>query len=305
MIGTVSRVFLGFVLACLTAGAVLVLFIMTPGRIVALPADIFPERIGQALVLAALAATHAAIFSAAFVLIAAALGEYMRIRNIAYYLAAGAAIALAGFAAQYASEVGGQPTILNNYAIQAFLTAGFLAGFVYWLIAGRRAGGTRGDGGDDEVVMTEIPPKRRWRDRPRISIPDASMPGTKEGQAARRERLAARPAKDEKAEAEQKAIAAAREAATRPVEGSNRNGATLGAAPGSVHGTVHGTGHGSLRSRRGTAAPAKAEDDDAADDSGNDSGDNSGNGADGDPVLAAALSDLSQLVSRGWQKNDA
>lgn len=298
MIGTVSRVFLGFVLACLTAGLVLVLFIMTPGRIVALPADIFPERIGQALVLAALAATHAAIFSAAFVLIAAALGEYMRIRNIAYYLAAGAAIALAGFAAQYASEVGGQPTILNNYAVQAFLTAGFLAGFVYWLTAGRRAGGQRGDGGDDDVVMTEIPPKRRWRDRPRISIPDASMPGTKAGQAAQRDTLAARLAKDEaKAQSEQKAIAAAREAATRPVEGSRNNGA--------VPGAVHGAGNGARRSGRGAVARTETDDDDAGDDTSDDSGGNPGNSADGDPVLTAALSDLSQLVSREWQKNDA
>lgn len=219
MIVTVSRVFVGFVLACLTAGLVQVLFILTPGRIVTLPPEILPDRVAQALVLAALAATHAAIFSAAFVLITAWLGEYMGIRGIGYYLGAGAIIALAGLAAQYSSEVAGQPTILNTYAVQAFLTSGVLAGLVYWLAAGRSAGGRRPAHEDQREVSAEVPAKRRWKDRPRIQIDDATLPGTKEGRAAQRESLAERLAKEEaRADIERKALDAARVAAARPVE---------------------------------------------------------------------------------------
>lgn len=228
MIGTLSRIFWGFLLACLTAGIVQVLFILTPGRIIALPAEIFPDRIGQALVLALLAATHAAIFSAAFVLIATILSEFMRIRSIGYYLAAGAIIAMAGFAAQYSSEVAGQPTILNNYAIKAFLTSGFFAGLVYWLAAGRKAGGRRAVDQARPVkpehpepgpaALAESVPRRRWRDRPRMVLSDASLPGTKAGRAAQRDTLSDRLAKQEaKAEAEMKAVEAARAAASRPV----------------------------------------------------------------------------------------
>jgi hypothetical protein len=42
-------------------------------------------------------------------------------------------------------EVEGQPTIVNDYALRAFLTVGFFGGLAYWLAAGRRAGGRRGD----------------------------------------------------------------------------------------------------------------------------------------------------------------
>ena len=50
---------------------------------------------------------------------------------------------LSGVKAQFESEVTGQPTILNAYALTAFITAGFVAGLAYWLIAGRKAGSGR------------------------------------------------------------------------------------------------------------------------------------------------------------------
>lgn len=143
MIGTMSRVLTGFLLACLTAGLVTVLYVFPPSQMAALPANVFNERAGQAGILALLAATHSAIFGAAFTLIAAVIGEWLSIRNVVYYLLAGTAIALLGFLAQFSSEVAGQPTILNNYALMAFLTAGFFAGVTYWLAAGQFAGGRR------------------------------------------------------------------------------------------------------------------------------------------------------------------
>lgn len=183
MIATFARVLIGFALASLTAGLVQVLFIMSPIQMVQLPAQVFQERAAQAGVLSLLAATHAAIFAAAFALIAAGIGEWMRVRALAYYVATGAIIAALGFSAQLASEVAGQPTIFNNYAIAAFITSGALAGFIYWLVAGRYAGGRnpsdRADG-PEPVTSTQNPADapRTWRNRPRIIVEDPVAPGS-------------------------------------------------------------------------------------------------------------------------------
>ena len=140
---TLGRVLAGFVAASLAAGIAKVLFVFPPTELAALPAGVFSDRLADVVVYALLAATHSAIFAAAFVLIASIIGEWFAVRNFAYYAAVGIAIALLGFMAQYASEVSGQPTILNPYAVTAFITAGLVAGSAYWLIAGRRAGSGR------------------------------------------------------------------------------------------------------------------------------------------------------------------
>jgi hypothetical protein len=140
LIATLARVAFGFALASFAAGLVMVLFVNTPAEVLAQPASRLPETASETFDLALLTATHAAIFSAAFVMITAGLGEAFSIRSLAFYLIAGLAIALLGFAAQFSSEVAGQPTVLNNYALKAFLTTGFFAGFVYWLASGQFAG---------------------------------------------------------------------------------------------------------------------------------------------------------------------
>ena len=137
---TLLRVLAGFVLASLTAGLVTVLFVTTPAEVLTQPASQLPATASETADLALLTATHVAIFSGAFVLIAAGLGEWFSIRSLPFYLIAGSAISLLGVFAQVSSEVAGQPTVLNNYAIKAFLTAGFFAGFVYWIISGQFAG---------------------------------------------------------------------------------------------------------------------------------------------------------------------
>ena len=71
--------------------------------------------------------------------------RYSRVRSWIYYVLIGIAIALGGFAAEYLNEVPGQPSIFNNYALGAFIAVGILSGLAYWLVAGRRAGGNRGD----------------------------------------------------------------------------------------------------------------------------------------------------------------
>ena len=43
----------------------------------------------------------------------------------------------------YRTSLFGAPTIVNNYAFTAFMTGGFVAGIVYWLVAGRSAADRR------------------------------------------------------------------------------------------------------------------------------------------------------------------
>jgi hypothetical protein len=130
----------GLVLASLAAGLVTVLFVNTPVDVLAEPFDRLPKTASATFDLALLAATHLGIFASVFVLIVAGLGEWFSVRALSFYLLAGVVIALFGFSAQYMSEVAGQPTILNNYAIKAFLTVGFFGGFFYWVAAGQFAG---------------------------------------------------------------------------------------------------------------------------------------------------------------------
>jgi len=144
MLGTFFRILFGFVIACLVAGVATVAYVITPGDIAALPADLRPERLGSAGVLSLLAATHSAIFSFPFALIAIAIGEWLSIRSWIYYTIVGILIALGGFSAVSYFEVAGQPTIVNDYALRAFLTVGVFGGLAYWLVAGRKAGGRRG-----------------------------------------------------------------------------------------------------------------------------------------------------------------
>ena len=142
---TLLRVLFGFIIACLVAGVTTVAFVVTPADLVNLPAEAQLDRLGNAGVLALLAATHSAIFAFLFAFIAIAIAEWSRVRSWIYYVVAGLVIALAGFAAEYLSEVAGQPSIFNYYALRAFLAVGVLSGLAYWLVAGGRAGGRLGD----------------------------------------------------------------------------------------------------------------------------------------------------------------
>ena len=145
MLGTIFRVLVGFAFACLVAGVATVAFVVTPGDVAALPPDVRPERLGNAGLLSLFAATHSAIFAFPFALIAIGVAEWLCVRSWIYYVVVGILIALGGFGAVSYFEVEGQPTIVNDYAMRAFLTVGVFGGLAYWLAAGRRAGGRRGD----------------------------------------------------------------------------------------------------------------------------------------------------------------
>jgi uncharacterized membrane protein YraQ (UPF0718 family) len=175
MISSVFRVLFGFVLACL-AGAVLQLAFATPNDVLTDDTD----KLSWAGEHILLIATHSAVFSAPFALVAAAIGEWQSIRSWVYYALSGIAIAIAGFIAIYSGETGVSPpvvgaagarggelySIVNNYALAAYLCAGLVGGLAYWLVSGRSAG---------DPVETEAPAQSGSPDRGRgtSQVPNA------------------------------------------------------------------------------------------------------------------------------------
>jgi len=153
-LGSVARIAFGFILASLAAGFVTMLFVNTPSEVLNQPMSRLPRTAGETFELALLTATHVAIFAFIFAVIVASLGELFSLRGLPFYLTGGVAIAFLGFVAQYASEVQGEPTIFNNYALKTFLTTGFFAGFVYWLASGQFAGRAPA-----AVAAEELPPQ--------------------------------------------------------------------------------------------------------------------------------------------------
>jgi hypothetical protein len=138
------RVLVGFALACLAAGLTMVLFVYTP---LELAREHAGDRLSEAGLLALAAATHTAMFAAPFALIGASFAEWQRIGGWLYYALVGIAIAVVGFAAQSWTESGGEGegSILNGYAVAAFIVTGFVGGLVYWLCAGRLASRRNGE----------------------------------------------------------------------------------------------------------------------------------------------------------------
>lgn len=137
MFSTIFRVLFGFVLACFAAGLTTVLFAVGTSDI----ASGDPDRMTKLLELVALTATHSAVFAAPFALLSAAVSEWQGVRSWFYHAFAGLGIATAGFAAQYFSETPGTASVASQYPLMAYAATGLVAGLVYWIFAGRRAGG--------------------------------------------------------------------------------------------------------------------------------------------------------------------
>ncbi len=137
MLARCFGVFAGYLLACFAFGAVLVAFVITPAELFSLQSDEAGRRLSTAGLLALASGSWAAVFAAPLALIAAVIAERRAISEWFYYTIVAVLAAGIGFLAQYVSELQGAPTIFNNYALAAFMTAGVAAGLVYWLIAGR------------------------------------------------------------------------------------------------------------------------------------------------------------------------
>ena len=124
---------LAYVAACLAAGAFVVL--------VALGADLdavagVAEAVpGELIILVLSAAAIIGAFAFLPALVAIALAEAFGWRSLLVYLLAGAAVGLVAVALLVPPE-----RAWSDADAQLFLAAGAVAGGVYWLVAGRKAG---------------------------------------------------------------------------------------------------------------------------------------------------------------------
>lgn len=138
----IARVVMGLIAAMLTAAAIKVLHVITPASFSGLSAAAVAGRLARFADLTLLTATQQALFALPIALIATAVTEVNRVRGWTTYALLGLVVALAGYLVQMAGE-GEYRTIVNDYALRAFLIEGFCAGFVYWIVAGRFAGWRR------------------------------------------------------------------------------------------------------------------------------------------------------------------
>ena len=163
------RVVIGFVLACLAAGAVQVLFAVTPAELIDAGTDYWSQ--GGLWVLES--ATILGIFALPFVIPSIILSEWLGVRSFAYHGFIGIAIAIGGFGAITMGESPDAPSIINSYAMAAFLTTGLVGGFVYWLFAGRFARRSRTEQAPSPTVATTPPAKSVGPTSPLKPKPDA------------------------------------------------------------------------------------------------------------------------------------
>jgi len=163
-LGGLLRVIVGFILACLAAGAVKVLFAVTPAELI----DAGTEYWQQGGVWALYTGTMIAIFALPFAALSAIFSEWQGIRSFAYHGFIGIAIAVAGFALIVTGESPDAPSIINSYAMAAFLTTGLASGFIYWLFAGRFAYRPQVD---DAAVATAKPASPQPPPPPPKSMP--------------------------------------------------------------------------------------------------------------------------------------
>ena len=148
MIGSLFRVLFAYIVACLVAGLVQVLFVSSPAEIANIDSSMLAEKLAGLAWLVLLVATQSAFFAAPFSLVAVAIAEWQGVRNWVFYALTGIAIAFAGFLVLHMGESQSR-TFLHDYALRAFLTTGLAAGFAYWLAGGRSAGGAAFDTDDD------------------------------------------------------------------------------------------------------------------------------------------------------------
>jgi hypothetical protein len=140
MVALFLRVVFGFVLACLAVAATKVAFVITPADVLSLEPDARLERLARAGVLTLAVATQTGIFAAPFAVIVIGYAYWQRIKGWPYFVFSGLIISLLGLAVLFAAESPAKPTIANAYAIAAYIFAGMIGGYVYWIAAGRKAG---------------------------------------------------------------------------------------------------------------------------------------------------------------------
>ena len=163
-LGAIVRIVLGFAAACLAAGFIQVLFAVTPAELVAAGEARWSAAINWAL----LSSAHIAVFAAPFALISISASEWLGIRSFAYHTIIAMCIAVVGFGLILMTEAPSQASIVNSYAMAAYLTSSFIAGFLYWVLSGRLA--IRRD--NEELLAME----GQFRPSPSTSPPASSDP---------------------------------------------------------------------------------------------------------------------------------
>lgn len=163
-LGAIVRVVLGFAAACLAAGFIQVLFAVTPAELVAAGEARWSAAINWAL----LSSAHIAVFAAPFALISISASEWLGIRSFAYHTIIAMGIAVVGFGLILMTEAPSEASIVNSYAMAAYLTSSFIAGFLYWVLSGRLA--IRRD--NEELLAME----GQFRPSPSTSPPASSDP---------------------------------------------------------------------------------------------------------------------------------
>ena len=163
-LGAIVRIVLGFAAACLAAGFIQVLFAVTPAELVAAGEARWSAAINWAL----LSSAHIAVFAAPFALISISASEWLGIRSFAYHTIIAMGIAVVGFGLILMTEAPSEASIVNSYAMAAYLTSSFVAGFLYWVLSGRLA--IRRD--NEELLAME----GQFRPSPSTSPPASSDP---------------------------------------------------------------------------------------------------------------------------------
>lgn len=163
-LGAIVRIVLGFAAACLAAGFIQVLFAVTPAELVAAGEARWSAAINWAL----LSSAHIAVFAAPFALISISASEWLGIRSFAYHTIIAMCIAVVGFGLILMTEAPSEASIVNSYAMAAYLTSSFIAGFLYWVLSGRLA--IRRD--NEELLAME----GQFRPSPSTSPPASSDP---------------------------------------------------------------------------------------------------------------------------------
>ena len=139
MLLRIARCLAGYLVACLVAGIVAIAFVIPPSDLVTGSS----ERLSTVGIWMLLTAVHAAVFAAPFALVGLIHAERRSIQHAGYYIAFGWAVAAVALLIQLLPPGPGQPFKVTAYVMAALLSAAVAGSFVYWLVAGRHAGGVK------------------------------------------------------------------------------------------------------------------------------------------------------------------
>ena len=135
--GRLILVPLAFLFATLTAAFVLVTLGLERVTVMLHGRGAEPDSLAALIDLFAEGVLLASALTIIPALVVVLVGEIARIRSLLYYLVGGGAALLAAPLLARLGEA--SPGLAGTALWQVFATAGFAAGFVYWLIAGRTA----------------------------------------------------------------------------------------------------------------------------------------------------------------------